>query len=175
MRILFLAGFIGGLILTVFAMLHGVEYFRPNRSRAPSPYFNLPNLAAFAVGFGATGYPLAAHTALTTWAMLLLALVGGVVAITGMTLLLARWALPALQTDAHADVEEIQGIFATVLREISKKNRGRIVYEHSGKRFEADAETLGNSSLPAGTEVVIDRIENGVAFVEEWTAVEQRL
>jgi hypothetical protein len=26
-----------------------------------------------------------------------------------------------------------------------------------------------------GAEVVIDRIENGVAFVEEWSIVEQRL
>jgi hypothetical protein len=30
-------------------------------------------------------------------------------------------------------------------------------------------------SLPAGSEVVIDRIERGVAFVEAWAVVEQRL
>jgi hypothetical protein len=29
--------------------------------------------------------------------------------------------------------------------------------------------------LSAGVEVVIDRIENGVAFVEEWAVVEQRI
>jgi hypothetical protein len=29
--------------------------------------------------------------------------------------------------------------------------------------------------LPAGAEVVIDRIEDGVAYVEEWAVVERRL
>jgi hypothetical protein len=29
--------------------------------------------------------------------------------------------------------------------------------------------------MRAGTEVVIERIENGVAFVEEWEQVEKRL
>jgi hypothetical protein len=34
---------------------------------------------------------------------------------------------------------------------------------------------LSNRPVPVGADVVIDRIENGVAFVEEWAAVEQRL
>jgi hypothetical protein len=29
--------------------------------------------------------------------------------------------------------------------------------------------------MSVGAEVVIDRIENGMAFVEEWSVVEQRL
>jgi hypothetical protein len=29
--------------------------------------------------------------------------------------------------------------------------------------------------IDSGSEVVIDRIEDGVAFVEEWAVVEQRL
>jgi len=29
--------------------------------------------------------------------------------------------------------------------------------------------------VPIGADVVIDKIENGVAFVEEWATVEQRL
>jgi hypothetical protein len=34
---------------------------------------------------------------------------------------------------------------------------------------------MGTKALPVGTDVVIDRIEDGVAFVEEWAVVEQRL
>jgi hypothetical protein len=34
---------------------------------------------------------------------------------------------------------------------------------------------LGERPLSIGAEVVIDRIENGVGFVEEWSVVEQRL
>ena len=55
LRIVFLASFIGGLLLAVFAMLHGVEHARTNRSKAPSAFFNLPAIAAFAVVLTACG------------------------------------------------------------------------------------------------------------------------
>ncbi|MEO8910233.1 MAG: hypothetical protein ABI408_08400, partial [Gemmatimonadaceae bacterium] len=84
MSIAFLAAFIGGLLLAVFAMLQGVEYARRNRSRAPSAFFNLPAIAAFAVGFGAVGYPLVTRTRLPSWAVLLIAIGGGALAISGM-------------------------------------------------------------------------------------------
>ena len=90
LRIIFLAALSGGLVLAVFAMLHGVEHMRRNRSHAPSPFINLPAIAAFAVGFGATGYPLASRTRLPSWAMLLIAIGGGALAITAMITLLAR-------------------------------------------------------------------------------------
>jgi len=37
------------------------------------------------------------------------------------------------------------------------------------------ARSLGTTLIPTGSDVVIDRIEDGVAFVEEWSVVEQRL
>jgi hypothetical protein len=37
------------------------------------------------------------------------------------------------------------------------------------------ARAIDDQLVRAGTEVVIERIENGVAFVEEWAAVEKRL
>ena len=37
------------------------------------------------------------------------------------------------------------------------------------------ARGLDTRTLPAGNEGVIDRIEDGTAFVEEWSVVEQRL
>jgi hypothetical protein len=37
------------------------------------------------------------------------------------------------------------------------------------------ARAIDDHAVRAGTEVVIERIENGVAFVEEWAEVEKRL
>jgi hypothetical protein len=37
------------------------------------------------------------------------------------------------------------------------------------------AKSLTGKTLASGEEVVIDRIEGGIAFVEEWSVVEQRL
>jgi hypothetical protein len=174
LRVVFLASFIGGLLLAVFAMLHGVEHARTNRSKAPSPFFNLPAIAAFAVGFGAAGYPLVSRTRLPPWAILLIAIGSGLLAISGMITLLARWALrdagpPSAQND------EIQGQLAVVSQEIASGGAGEIAYEYMGRPLRTPARALGDRVLSVGAEVVIDRIENGVAFVEEWSVVEQRL
>lgn len=177
LKIFFLVAFIGGLVLAVFAMLHGVEYMRRkrNRSRAPSPFFNLPTVAAFAVGFGAVGYPLASRTRLPLWAIILIAIGGGALAITGMVTLLARWALRGLSAPFSSEDQEIQGHLAVVTRDISPAREGEISYEHLGKHEQVPARSIGTNVIPTGSEVVIDRIEDGVAFVEEWAVVEQRL
>jgi hypothetical protein len=173
--VVFLVAFIAGLVLAVFAMLHGVEYTRPNRSRAPSAFFNLPALAAFAVGFGAVGYPVASRTLLPTWSILLIAAASGALAITGMITLLARWALRGLRTGVPSAAEEIQGQLAVVTQNIGASQPGEIAYDLLGQQVRIPARTLSANPISAGAEVVIDRIEDGVAFVEEWAVVEARI
>ncbi len=174
LRIVFLGSFIGGLVLAVFAMLHGVEHARRNRSTAPSPFFNLPAIAAFAVGLGAAGYPLVSRTRLPSWAILLIAIGSGGLAISGMITLLARWALRDAGPPS-AESDEIQGQLAVVSQEIASGGAGEITYEHLGRQLRIPARALSERPMSAGAEVVIDRIENGTAFVEEWSVVEQRL
>jgi hypothetical protein len=176
-RAIFLIAFIGGLVLAVFAMLHGVEHTRRrrNRSRAPSPFFNLPAVAAFAVGFGAVGYPLSSRPVLPAWAIVLIAIGGGALAITGMITLLAQWALRGRSASSNPDGHEIQGQLAVVTRDITPSTDGEISYEYLGRREVVPARSLGVNAVQSGSDVVIDRIENGVAFVEEWAVVELRL
>ena len=72
--------------------------------------------------------------------------------------------------------DDIQGQPAIVTREISLAGPGEISYELPGElRYALPPVVSTPETLPAGTEVVIDRIEDGVAFVEEWAVVEQRL
>ncbi|HEY4733614.1 MAG TPA: NfeD family protein [Gemmatimonadaceae bacterium] len=174
LTIVSLVAFIAGLVLAVFAMLHGVEHMRASRARAPSPFFNLPALAAFAVGFGAVGYPLASRTNLPPWGIVLIAAGAGALAITGMITLLARWALRGRTDNSPAAAEEIQGHFAIVTRDIST-TPGEIRYEMHGHEIRVPAKGLTAKILTVGEEVVIDRIEDGIAIVEEWSVVEQRL
>ena len=174
LHILFLAAFIAGLVLAVFAMLHGVEYTRRNRSRAPSPFFNVSSIAAFAVAFGAVGYPLVSRTLMSDLTIILIAVISGLLATAGMIVVLARWALRGGPSPS-LDAEDIQGQFAMVSVEITPAGQGEISYDYFGRTLSAPARALSAKSLPVGSEVVIDKIENGVAFVEEWTVVEQRL
>jgi hypothetical protein len=165
----------GGLLLAVFAMLNGVQRARRERGRAPSAFFNLPAVAAFAVGFGAVGYPLASRTRLPVWAILLIAIGAGALAISGMITLLAQWAFRGISAASPVDEEEIQGHLAVVTRDISGSLPGEISWQYHGRELRSPAQSIGTKALPIGAEVVIDRIEAGMAFVEEWAIVEQRL
>lgn len=174
LSIISIAAFIVGLVLAVLAMLHGVEHLRRNRARAPSPFFNLPAIAAFSIGFGAVGYPLASRTRLPSWSILLIAIASGALAISGMITLLATWALRGISPGA-GDEEEIQGQLAVVTRDIAVESPGEISYEMFGRMIKVPARALNAAVVSAGADVVIDRIEDGIAFVEEWATVEQRL
>lgn len=173
--IVFLVAFTAGLVLAVFAMLHGVEHTRPSKSRAPSPFFNLPALAAFAIGFGATGYPIASRTGLPAWGVLLIAAGAGALAISAMITLLAQWALRGVSAESLSVDDEIQGQLAIVSQDIGPSAPGEIRYDRRGHEVRIPAQSLSARSLAVGEEVVIDRIENGVAMVEEWSVVEQRI
>jgi H+/Cl- antiporter ClcA len=174
LTIVFLVAFIASLVLAVIAMLHGVEYTRPNRTRAPSPFFNLPSYAAFGFGFGVVGYPLATRTHLPAWAVVLIAIIAGAATVSGMITLLATWALRG-RANAITEEHEIQGQLAVVTRDIKPGSSGEISYEAFGKKVRIPALPISAKQLPAGIDVVIDRIENGIALVEEWAVVEQRL
>lgn len=154
-------------------MLHGVEHTRPKRDRAPSPFFNLPSYAAFGFAFGVVGYLLVRKTSLAGWAILLVAVLAGSLAAAGIVTLLATWALRDAAT--VGDHYEIQGQLAVVTRDIQSDRSGEITYEAFGKKVKVPARAISGNDLAAGAEVVIDRIENGIAMVEEWAVVEQRI
>ena len=52
---------------------------------------------------------------------------------------------------------------------------GEVSYETDGARYATVARSFDGSSHDAGEEVVIDRIEDGIVYVEAWALVEQRL
>jgi hypothetical protein len=45
----------------------------------------------------------------------------------------------------------------------------------NGRRVVAPARSLDHAPLVQGEDVVIDRLEDGVVYVESWTRVEERL
>ncbi len=174
-KISFLTAFIGGLALAVHSMLHGVERWRRKRSDRPSAVLNPPTVAALAVGIGATGYLLTSRTHLGLLAVLVASIVVGSAALTGMIVLMAKWALrtPARSPISHD--EEINGQVAMVVRTITPDAPGEIEYFAWNKHHVLPAASIDLSIVPEGTEVVIDSVENGIARVELWSVVELRL
>ena len=189
MMVIALGVLILGLVLGVFAMLYGTERrvrapaaTTPHeRSHAhdvaaePSPLFNLASLAAFAVGFGLSGYVVSRNS---TWPISMQVVVAGLaggIALAVQSLLIARWAIPAARAERVDERYVLQGMLGTIIREVPARGSGVLRYGLDGREFELPARSLDDTALTSGSEVVIDRVEEGVAFVEPWTLVESRL
>ena len=187
---LFLGSLLVGLLLGVFAMLVGVERrpTGPSATSAPitresvmaassaiSARFHLAIVAPFATTFGAVGYLMTRYSSMGVVALMLIAAIAGGLTAAGAVILVARWAVPAARRDVPDERFLWQGLPAQVTSPIGATNPGRIVLEVDGTRHAVLAVSLNGDPIAQGSEVVIERIEEGIAFVESWAAVERRL
>jgi hypothetical protein len=166
-----------GLLVSVYAMLNGTvrKGREPGAIKPPIAGFNTPVIGAALIAFGAVGYLVTKYSQIDTIIILVAAIVAGALGWAGMTVLMAKWALRGSLNDPHEEIEELQGTVATVIRPISSAEPGEISYSFRGKPVVIAARNISGDAVAMGTEVVIDRIENGVAEVELWSIVEQRL
>jgi len=166
-----------GLLIGVYAMLHGTvrKGHEPGAIRFPIAGFNTPVVGAALGAFGAAGYLATKYSQYDTIIVLVAAFVAAAAGWIGLTVLMAKWALRGSLNDPQEEIEELQGTVATVTRAISPTELGEIAYSFRGSPTRAPARSIAGDAVPAGTEVVIDRLDNGVADVELWSIVEQRL
>jgi hypothetical protein len=188
----FLALFVIGLLLGVRIMLLGVE--RPARTitrsarstpprastepaQRPAPRFalDLPTVAGFATASGATGYLLARYAPISPVVDAVIAAVAGAAGAIGAVTLVAAWAIPSAKAEVVDERYVFQGAFARVTGVTDRGTMGTIVYDGDGTTRTSAAKGLDGSPLEVGAEVVIERIEDGVAYVEPWARVEARL
>jgi hypothetical protein len=174
--------FVAGLALGVRVMFFGVQR-RVDEDHFAHRAWPLA-LSAFLMVCGALLYPRAAHGVTLAW-------LGVVVAIGVVSAVVAWWLVrrsaAAPSTDPDDDPRfRYQGHIARVVQDIEKRSdgsmAGRIAFDFDGKRHELHARwteaatewdrlSLGR----ANSEVVIERVEDDVAYVEPWTIVEERL
>ena len=90
-------------------------------------------------------------------------------------LLIARWAIPGARAD-HIDQRYLlQGTLARVTDAAPADGTGALVYALDGHEYTLPVRSMDGTALSAGMDVVIDRVEDGVAYAESWALVEQRL
>jgi hypothetical protein len=175
----FVAALIAGLLLAVRAMLLGVERRRTPFGAPPPPTpsvrFSTPVLSAFAIAFGAAGYLLTRPGRMGTAAGTIVALLIGTVAGALAVRLVRRAAAFVPEHDPDDPRYVLQGHVATVTAPIGRSGDGEITYVVEGKRHTLRARGLDGSTADRGVEVVIERIEDDIAYVEPWVEVEKRL
>lgn len=169
----YLLVFAAGLGAAVYTMLQGVTPAPAARVTTRVGMLTAPSVAAFAIVFGAVGYLCTTRTSLSPLAILLTAFVSGAATIPISAPLLAR----AARNRNSSSMEDLdfEGQLAKVVGPLSDVSPGEIVYQRDGREFTQPALNLVPGTLAAGRDVVIDKIENGIAYVEDWESVEKRL
>ena len=194
LQYIFVASFTAGLILGVFQMLFGVErrsrrgkvievapqpgsipYSLAHAHREISARISLPSLGAFLTFFGLVGYLLSRFTVLGPAAQVVLASIAGALGITAVLALIRAWAVPSARREVVDERFVLMGHLATVTSPIAEDTPGEITYQVEGVAYTARAWTVNGEAVPEGSEVVIERLEDGYAYVEAWAHVEKRL
>ena len=176
---LFVGSLILGLALAVRAMLYGVERsqtpFGAPSPATPTVRFSTPVVAAFAGVFGAAGYLLTRPGRMAPTAGTIIALLVGVTAGAVAVRVVRRAAAFVPEHDPDDPRYVLQGHVATVTTPIGPAGDGEISYVIEGASHTVRARGLDGAIADRGMEVVIERIEDGVAYVEPWAEVEKRL
>jgi hypothetical protein len=171
----FVALFFIGLIAAVRVMLYGVERQRSTSRGEPRSFSVSPAvISVFCVVVGMTGYVLT-KLAVSPLAIWLTAGAAGVLTAFAAVRVISRWWVFVPEHDVDDERYVLQGSLADVVADIAESGVGQVALHSDARRQPIPARSLGEHLVPAGTEVVVERIENGVAYVEEWAEVEKRL
>jgi membrane protein implicated in regulation of membrane protease activity len=127
--------------------------------------FNVSALLAFITWFGGVGYVARNGLGLWAWAAILLGLAGGFIGAAIITWFIVKVLRNNSQEMNPADWELV-GVIGRVVSSIRPEGYGEIVYEQNGVRLTTSAKATGGGPIPRNTEVVVLRVERGVAIVE---------
>ena len=140
------------------APAHGANHVSP---------FSLSTLSAFLTWFGGAGYLLTRYSPLAALAVTITAAILGVVGAGIFFTVIARYIVPKL-TVLNPEDFRIQGAIARVTSTIQPGGIGEVVYTLGGTRHADGARSESGAPIERGTQVVILRIEKGIAYVEPW-------
>jgi membrane protein implicated in regulation of membrane protease activity len=164
-----------GLLSGVRVMLYGVERDRAAGDASPRSFSASPALiATFCIVAGSVGYS-ALRLGLRPAATWLAAVGVGAIAAFGASRLIAAWWTVVPEHDIDDERYVLQGSLGRVVAAIAGDAPGKVSLESSGHKEVLPARAIDDQAMAVGTEVVIERIEDGVAYVEDWAAVEKRL
>ncbi|MGB6158977.1 MAG: hypothetical protein WBH45_11885, partial [Acidobacteriaceae bacterium] len=124
-------------------------------------------LAAFLCWFGGCGYLLARSGDFGMFVVLALAMITGLAGGAILFWFLVRVLLPHEHELTAADTD-ILGILGVITGPIREQGTGEIQFSQNGARRFAPARSDAGVALARGTEVVVMRYEQGIAYVSRW-------
>jgi membrane protein implicated in regulation of membrane protease activity len=129
--------------------------------------FNLSTASAFLTWFGGAGYLLLLYSDFAAFTVLVLSGAAGLVGGGLIFATLTKFIVPRL-SEMRAEDYRLEGTVARVSSPIRAGGTGEIVYSLAGTRRVDGARCETGEAIEQGAEVVILRVERGVAYVERW-------
>jgi membrane protein implicated in regulation of membrane protease activity len=129
--------------------------------------FNFSTLMVFLAWFGGAGVLLTSHWHAGFAVALGVSLAAGLFGASLVFLFLVKVLVPHDRSMRHEDYE-LPGTLATVTLGIRAGGTGEIAYAQGGTRKSAAARADGAHAIAKGTEVVVVRFEQGIAYVRRW-------
>jgi membrane protein implicated in regulation of membrane protease activity len=169
-----LGGFFFGVIFTVGTLLLGIADLGFHGDHGGhgdfagdvfGGLFNLASILAFITWFGGIGYLFRNALGWNAVLSLILGAGGGLVAAYAVSWFLIKILRSSDGGLDPADYETV-GVVARVTSSIRAGGYGEIVYELGGTRQVGTARSATGNAIGFGTEVVVLRVEKGVAIVE---------
>jgi hypothetical protein len=145
---------------------HAVDHGAAHHGTTISP-FNVSSISAFITWFGGAGWLLSRYSSLTAVGVTLGATLAGLVGGGIVFVTLARFVFPRLTVMRPEDYR-IEGTLARVTSPVQAGGTGEIVYALGGTQHVDGARSVAGEALERGIEVVILRLEGGIAYVERW-------
>ena len=125
-------------------------------------------LTAFLAWFGGTGYLLCRHSSLAFAMALMVAVLAGTGGAAIIYLFLAKVLTSPDESLDPADFEMV-GVLGKLSVRIREGGTGEMIYSQAGTRRVCGARSEDGLAILKGTEVVVTRYENGIAYVRRWS------
>jgi membrane protein implicated in regulation of membrane protease activity len=180
----YLICFAVGMLFSVFSSFAGGARWHlhlphlPNAAHAPAghpgakggqlSHFNFVSFAAFLAWFGGTGYLLTRFWTLWFAMGLAIALFSGVIGAGIIYLFLSKVLMSEEENLDPADYE-MAGVLGRTSVPIREGGTGEIIYSQAGTRKACGARAENGTAIEKGSEVIVTRYENGIAYVRLWT------
>jgi len=130
-------------------------------------WFNASTVLAFLAWFGGTGYLLTKYSHVVTFLIVLLATFAGLAAGWIVLRFLLKLVGPSDEPLREQD-RRIIGALAKVSMTIRENGTGEIIFPLGGSRSCSGARSEDGAPIEKGAEVVIEKYEEGIAYVKRW-------
>lgn len=170
----YLVCFILGFLLSLIAFLGQSVHFGHfhghghGHAHAPGvvPKVNSMTLTAFLAWFGGTGYLLEKYTSLWVWVALACSIAAGLFGASAVFSVLRKLTKRDFSMNP-ADYDMI-GRLGRVSAGVNENGVGEMIFARDGARGSVPIRSEDGLRIERDTEVVITRLEKGIAYVRRW-------